>query len=32
MFQGWGIAVLAATGVSVAIGVGIILRMVKIDV
>jgi tight adherence protein B len=32
MFEGWGIAVLAATGVSVAIGVGIILRMVKIDV
>jgi tight adherence protein B len=32
MFQGWGIAVLAATGASVAIGVGIILRMVKIDI
>jgi tight adherence protein B len=32
MFQGWGIAVLAGTGLSVALGVGIILRMVKIDV
>jgi tight adherence protein B len=32
MFQGWGIAVLAGTGLSVTLGVGIILRMVKIDV
>ena len=32
MFQGWGIAVLAGTAVSIAVGVGVILRMVKIDV
>ena len=32
MFQGWGIAVLAATAASVAAGTGIIFRMVKIEV
>ena len=32
MFEGWGIAVLGATAASVAVGVGVILRMVKIDV
>jgi tight adherence protein B len=32
MFQGWGIAVLAATAASVAIGTGIIFRMIKIEV
>jgi tight adherence protein B len=32
MFQGWGLAVLAATAMSVMVGVAIILRMVKIDV
>ena len=32
MFQGWGLAVLAMTGASVAFGVMVILRMVKIDV
>jgi tight adherence protein B len=32
MFQGWGIAVLAATAASVAAGTAIIFRMVKIEV
>ena len=32
MFQGWGLVVLAATAASVATGVAIILRMVRIDV
>ena len=32
MFQGWGIAVLAATAASVAIGTSIIFRMIKIEV
>jgi tight adherence protein B len=32
LFKGWGIAVLAFTGMSIAIGTGIILRMVKIEV
>jgi tight adherence protein B len=32
MFQGWGIAVLAATAASVAVGTGIIFRMIKIEV
>jgi len=32
MFQGWGIAVLAATAASVATGTAIIFRMVKIEV
>lgn len=32
MFQGWGLAVLAATAMSVMVGVAVILRMVKIDV
>jgi hypothetical protein len=32
MFQGWGIAVLALTAASVAIGTGIIFRMIKIEV
>ena len=31
-YKGWGIAVLAATATSVAIGVGVILKMVKIEV
>jgi len=32
LFKGWGIAVLAGAGASVALGTGMILRMVKIDV
>ena len=32
MYHGWGPAVLAAMGISVAVGVGIILQMVKIEV
>jgi tight adherence protein B len=32
MYQGWGIAVLAATAASVAAGTGIIFRMIKIEV
>jgi tight adherence protein B len=32
MFQGWGIAVLAATAASVAAGTAIIFRMIKIEV
>lgn len=32
MWQGWGLAVLAGTGVSVCVGVAVILRMVKIEV
>jgi tight adherence protein B len=32
LYQGWGLAVLAATGLSVAIGTGLIFRMVKIEV
>jgi tight adherence protein B len=32
LMQGWGIAVLALTAASITAGVGIILRMVKIDV
>ena len=32
MFQGWGIAVLAATAASVAVGTAIIFRMIKIEV
>ena len=32
LFKGWGIAVLAFTGTSIAIGTAVILRMVKIDV
>ena len=32
LFKGWGIAVLAFTGASIAIGTAIILRMVKIEV
>jgi tight adherence protein B len=32
LFHGWGIAVLAFTGASIAIGTAVILRMVKIEV
>jgi hypothetical protein len=32
LFQGWGYAVLAFTGMSIAIGTAVILRMVKIEV
>jgi tight adherence protein B len=32
LFKGWGLAVLAMTGVSIAVGVGLILKMVKIEV
>jgi tight adherence protein B len=32
LYQGWGLAVLAATGLSVAVGTGLIFRMVKIEV
>jgi tight adherence protein B len=32
LMRGWGVAVLALTAASIAIGVGIILRMVKIEV
>jgi tight adherence protein B len=32
LFKGWGIAVLAFTGTSIALGTAIILRMVKIEV
>ncbi|MDQ1518395.1 MAG: pilus assembly protein CpaF [Actinomycetota bacterium] len=32
LFKGWGIAVLAFTGMSIAIGTAVILRMVKIEV
>jgi len=32
MFQGWGIAVLAGTAASVAVGTAIIFRMIKIEV
>ena len=32
LFQGWGFAVLAFTGLSIAVGTAIILRMVKIEV
>jgi len=32
LFQGWGLAVLAFTGASIAIGTAVILRMVKIEV
>ena len=32
MFHGWGLATLGATAASVAVGMGVILRMVKIDV
>jgi tight adherence protein B len=32
MFQGWGIAWLAGTAISVLVGVGVILNMVKIEV
>ena len=31
-YKGWGLAILAMTGVSVAVGVAVILRMVKIEV
>ena len=31
-YRGWGLAVLAATGLSIAAGVAVILRMVKIEV
>lgn len=32
LFHGWGLAVLLATGLSVVVGTGVILRMVKIEV
>jgi tight adherence protein B len=32
LFQGWGVVVLALTGASIAAGVALILRMVKIEV
>jgi tight adherence protein B len=32
LFKGWGLAVLAMTGLSIAMGVGLILKMVKIEV
>jgi tight adherence protein B len=32
LFKGWGLMVLAMTGLSIAAGVGLILRMVKIEV
>ena len=32
MFHGWGLAMLGATAASVAVGMGVILRMVRIDV
>jgi hypothetical protein len=32
LFHGWGLAALAFTGVSILMGVGLIRRMVRIDI